>query len=80
MKRRALVRRKPKVSRLVIVIEAREKSDGSDVSYKVEGKAVEKIFDEGGQDWTDLKGAFFKAISVIGLSRHGRDVTIRTEP
>lgn len=64
----------------MIVIEARKKSDGSDVSTGVEGKVAERIFQEGGDDWTHLKGAVHQVISVIGLSRHGRDVMIKTEP
>lgn len=75
-----MARRRPAIRKITIVIEARESSDGSDVSTTTRGKAIERIFQDGGEDWTFLKGAAHQVISVIGLSRHGRDVTITTEP
>lgn len=72
--------RRPLIRRLTIVIEARGSSDGSDVSTGVHGKAVSRIFDKGDEDWSRIKGAAFQAISAIGLSRYGRDVTITSEP
>jgi hypothetical protein len=74
-------RRSRSVARkITIVIEARKSDDGSDVSTTTRGKAINRIFDNGGEDWTWIKGAVHQVIAVIGLSRHGRDVTITSEP
>lgn len=68
------------VKKITIVIEARDRSDGSDVSTITIGSAIDRIFVTGGRDWDYIKGAAHQVISVIGLSKHGRDVTITTEP
>jgi hypothetical protein len=70
----------PKIKRLTIVIEARESSDGSSVSMSINGKVLEKIFDDGVDNWTQLKGCVHQIIGEIGLTRHGRNVKITSEP
>lgn len=73
-------KRYPKIKKLTIVIEARESSDGSSVSMSINGKALEKIFQDGVDNWIQIKGSIHHLIGEIGLTKHGRNVTITSEP
>lgn len=70
----------PRIKKLTITIEAKERSDGADVSIGINGKVIGKIFQDGEDNWTQIKGAVHHLIQEIGLTRFGRDVMITSEP